>query len=61
MTHKIFEKIWLFVLAICAVIFLYSTIYKGFGESYIWLIWMVFALLFYFRRRKVRIDLTKDK
>ncbi len=61
MTHRIFEKIWLLILAICAVIFVYSVTQKGFGESYIWLVWMILSLLFYFRRRKTRIDLTKEK
>lgn len=61
MTHKIFEKLWIFVLAICSIVFVYSLITKGFGEAYIWLIWMIFSLLFYFRRRKIRMDLSKDK
>jgi hypothetical protein len=61
MRHRIFEKIWLFIFAICAVIFVYSVTQKGFGESYIWLVWMIFSLLFYFRRKKTRIDLMKEK
>ena len=61
MTHKIFEKIWLGVVAICAIIFVYMVIQKGFGDAYIWLIWMTLSLLFYFRRRKIRMNLTKEQ
>jgi len=61
MTHKAFEIIWLIIIVVCAGIFIYVLAQRGFNESYIWLIWMVIAFLFYMRRRKIRLDLGKER
>ncbi|MFM7022620.1 MAG: hypothetical protein ACKOXB_06540 [Flavobacteriales bacterium] len=60
MKHRIFEKIWLVVLALCVIIFIYTAFRHGINEAYIWLIWIALALLFYFRRRSIRMKLTKE-
>lgn len=54
MGSKLREYMWLVAFLLCIITGIHQTYKEGFGKSYVFFVFAIFALLFYFVRNRMR-------
>lgn len=60
MQNKIREIVWLIAATVCVFTGLHQSWYGGFGQSYMFFIFAIFALGFWYVRRKKRLEAKNE-